>query len=197
MSPITQFKKWASHINATSWHYKLVSTFWEKKSRNTKACTYWWLLLPSSVLAFAITLLLLYLIFLPVGWFLGFKYKPSSEATEEGELFYPYKQDSRGKKKRFAPWQILTPLIISVVCAFIMIQYWLVVLSIAAIAIRVLLFLLMCVGFFLILAFILFLLTKGWKNPYLQSLSSQSTSKREECMEQGVSATRCLNQQAT
>ncbi len=98
-----------SHVKSSSWHFQFVEMVWKEGARNSKACSYYWVKFPTSMLIVLLVLCLVGVVY-PVGWFLGFQFKfsapKSGEYNEGGELFYPYKTTRKGKKVRFAPWEI-------------------------------------------------------------------------------------------
>ncbi len=121
-----------SYIKPSTWHYRLVKElFGEYHASKSKACTYYWLKLPSSllVLGFLAVVVSILAVFTAVfGWLLG--WDPMFRDPKEGEwdpyqaekaefkrthlgeyrvryLFYPYKRTRKGGYKKFAPWEIL------------------------------------------------------------------------------------------
>lgn len=120
--PLVWLKNYLSHIRETSWHYKLVHGIWGKYTSG-KACTYYWLKFPSSVLAYigiAVLVASMATFVFGGGWFFG--YVSTVFKTEDPFLknwldthkdsgghepgWYPYRYTSKGKKRHiFFPWQ--------------------------------------------------------------------------------------------
>lgn len=94
-----------SHIKPTSWHYRAVTEIWgAQRLLNSKACAYWWVKLPTSLLVYAMMSVLLGIIW-GVGWFAG--YHPNFHDGPRPN--YPYKERPDGTRVRFAPYQIAIP----------------------------------------------------------------------------------------
>ncbi len=174
-SPFSWAKNYLSHVRETSWHYKLVKSVWGQKAPEGKACSYYWLKLPSSLLALA-GLFLFVVIFgtlvIGGGWFFGFI--PTIFKTEDPYLksyladhyrepsWYPYGYTSKGKKRHIFPWQV------ALVGIFFALSYYLgfenqtagAVVGISTGSV---------VGGFLVLGVFIFLISKSWKTPALVS----------------------------
>lgn len=119
---ITGIKGRLAHVKETSWRYKLATLIWpEEKVNSSKACKFYWVIIPSSAIL-SILAGILFALVTSVGWFLGSTptlidntnpskgEKPSSQAG-----FYKYKYSPRrGKFRRFAPWQYVMMLLVVV-----------------------------------------------------------------------------------
>jgi hypothetical protein len=115
-----------SHVDADALHYQLTEWIWKSKAQNSKACSYYWLKLPSSLLiggciAIGGALVLVFMLFLwGAFFFCGFwlsvfnsekkhptpAYYNSSRARMDNRATYGYKRLYTNKSVRLAPWEI-------------------------------------------------------------------------------------------
>ncbi len=98
-----------SHISDTQLHYKIIKPWYTIDK--TKACSYWWFKLPTSLLGWAV-LGVLAAFFCLVGLFIGYvpAYFGSAQQKEHlahGDLFLEYKELPGGYRVRFAPWELI------------------------------------------------------------------------------------------
>lgn len=102
MNLLATLKYKLSHVSARSWHYRFVKSFWGPRAAG-KACTYYWIKLPSTFLVAGLALIILLFLTIVVGFF-GFVLDLKKE---DKELFYPYKTLPSGRKVPVAPWEIV------------------------------------------------------------------------------------------
>ncbi len=183
--PLVWLKNYLSHIRKTSWHYKLVHGIWGSKTSG-KACTYYWLKLPSSALAYMglIILVIVFGIFvLGGGWFFG--YVATTFKTEDPFLknwlethkdslghepgWYPYRYTSKGKKRHVLPWQVVLTL-----GSVVAIWYFGVQNQNAGIITGIVVGI--TVSGVLFLAAIVFLISKSWRMSVVRSVGSAINS---------------------
>ena len=99
---ISRTKGYFSNVRKSAWHYKLVDDIFDGRVGG-KACTYYWVKLPITLLAVG-ALAVLYAIVITVFWLSGRVPVNFDDPT----YLTPYKTTRSGKKVRFAPWEILT-----------------------------------------------------------------------------------------
>ncbi len=119
MRLIEHLKNSLSHVKETRLDYKLVEYIWGESASRGKACSYYWVKIPSSVL-FLILAIVLASAVTAIGWFFG--HIPTWFETEDPYLtnyikvrrekaaFYPYRYTSKGKRMHIVPWQVVTGL---------------------------------------------------------------------------------------
>ena len=103
--PLKWLKRRLSRVREDSWHYRLTAQLWdndEKKLSRSKACTYYWVKLPSTMIAASLFFGAIFILVMPLGWIAGFR-----PVIDEHDLFLPYKTTKSGKKRLVAPWQVL------------------------------------------------------------------------------------------
>lgn len=122
MKLLTWVKTSLSHIPNTSLRYKMVKMIWkEKRVDHTKACTFYWVMLSTSVLGLIFFGFILAFAFVligtagAIGFFFGFTITIISEKTPkygDTKTFYPYKYRPRtGMWSRFVPWHFVVPFV--------------------------------------------------------------------------------------
>ena len=134
MNQISWVKNRLATISTNSLRYRFATIlFSENKIANSKACTFYWVLLPTTTIAVVVFGALLAII-VSISWLFGytptfFKDKGlspnqpfSTNYTEPGNsksAAYRYKYHPRsGKASRFAPWQFLLPLLVAGILVF-------------------------------------------------------------------------------
>lgn len=132
--PINRLKMRLATIPEDSLRYKYVNGVWngwEDKGENktdriaqAKACTFYWVMIPTSTLGYiagAIGIALLVLVVFPIGWFFGYHPTPTSEQTlaklpeyiDQNKLFLPRGFSARtGKKRKHNPWFYMAPMVV-------------------------------------------------------------------------------------
>lgn len=111
-------KKRLATISKGGIRYRFVKgIFGEERINDSKACTFYWVLMPGSVLMYlvvGIVAIIYTTIASPIGFFFGYtprlfeKFEKSSSETpnNDGGLFYPYRYSPlRGKYKKLVLWQ--------------------------------------------------------------------------------------------
>lgn len=153
MIGITPLKERLSHINEASWHYQAVKSMWPRKvTHNPKSCKYWWWYVPSALLIMGFIYAFGGIIWLFSG-FAGFRMKFEDNPGPQGsDMFYPYKENKKGRKVLIAPWEVAVVLLVLFVL-YSMVQS-------PAIA----LWGLNAVGILAVLVAVLFILFRGWKS---------------------------------
>jgi amino acid transporter len=126
MHPLRSLKTRLSTIPASSWRYRLTSFIWKgRRVKNAKACTFYWVMIPTSVIGligvglFYLVLGTLAIILLAVftvgGWLCGYTIgliedKGQNYHGPSEPFFYPYRYHPRsGKTSKLAPWMIWAP----------------------------------------------------------------------------------------
>ena len=132
---LSWLKESLSHVRESTWHYQMVHGIWGDRTRG-KACYYYWLKMPSSVVAWPIVIVVAFVLvslFTVIAWFVG--YIPTLFETEDDNLnaitpkdamFYPYGYTSKGVRRRVMPWLVAFWLgVLAVIAAFgWLIYYW-------------------------------------------------------------------------
>jgi hypothetical protein len=124
---LSMVKYHLSHVSASSLHYRLVESFWKRRAASSKACSYYWFKLPTSLLAAGFLVLIGALVVL-VGILIGvlmvfcgfwptvgmnedkwpaptFFDKRAREVRER--MSYGYKRLYNGREIPVAPWQLV------------------------------------------------------------------------------------------
>lgn len=117
MGMIRKIKKRLATIKTTSWRFRVTETIWnDYRIKNSKACSFYWWYLPSSLIAFlgigilgALWAVIGYLFVYPIGWLIG--RTPASANIYEPE-WNDYKENRKGIPKKVVPWEILLPVVI-------------------------------------------------------------------------------------
>ncbi len=127
LEALQDVKERLRHVSAQSLRYRIVKEFWgESRTKHAKACTFYWVMIPSSTIMTIVLGMfasLMFVAFLPVwfiaGWYAGFtptfvKDKTGNACVDGRKLGYPYKYSPlRGRYKRFAPWQFSLPIVVA------------------------------------------------------------------------------------
>lgn len=127
MNKLGWLKNRLSTISADSLRYRFATILYGKNTvAKTKACTFYWVILPTSavgIVAFGAIMAIVTTIFWVFGYTptflddkgLGQYQSPTTNYYEPGNgngVAYRYKYHPRsGKTSRFAPWQLLLPLV--------------------------------------------------------------------------------------
>lgn len=85
---VSRFKTRLTTIPTDSRRYRLVNFWWEDDSKieNAKACTFYWIMIPASVvgsLILGILVVCFWVLVVPVAWFLGYNPTPEKEKRKE------------------------------------------------------------------------------------------------------------------
>lgn len=111
---ISWVKQRLATIPPQSRRFRVVNLLWdESRIKRAKACTFYWVMLPTSAVVAGILALLAGFV-TAIGWFVGyvpdFSDRVSEGADNPKRAFYDYKYHPRsGKFWRFAPWQVVIP----------------------------------------------------------------------------------------
>ena len=120
---LTRVKAHFSTVSANAWHYRVTTALWKpKRVDGRKACSYYWIKLPTSLLALPFMLVMVGFIaiiggiIVVVGWFVGYipTFIGDQERAKEfvgDDAFYPYKTWPSGKRRRVLPWEVAAPVV--------------------------------------------------------------------------------------
>jgi hypothetical protein len=155
-----------SHINANSWHWRLIHLIFEDRAYG-KSCSYYWIKFPLSLLAIVILFVLAVILwFIQLAtiffmWFFGitFKYSPlnSEEDFWDSNNYYGYKMRKNERRIHIAPWEPISVALLG------SILYSLVYKNI-----NFLLIILLVLAGFLLVALFIYVITSTWKNPVIK-----------------------------
>lgn len=116
MGFLSQVKYKLSHVSASAWHWKAVEFIWGDRAGG-KACTYYWIKIPTSLIALAFVVIVGGIWFLgrvamvSVMWVLGFRFRGRltdfDQSVDRSYNYNDYKIRGDGTKNRFAPWEFL------------------------------------------------------------------------------------------
>lgn len=116
LNPLSWLKHRLSHVRESSWHFQLVKEIWKAGAYDSKACSYYWFKIPSSLLLLCLGILIMGLIIIVAG-FLGFvptvfeTKSPLMRSRKDG-VFYPYKTLPSSKRLPIAPWEIAAMIVV-------------------------------------------------------------------------------------
>lgn len=152
-----------SHVSEASWHFRAAESVWDERARDSKACTYYWIWLPTSLIVLAVAVLIMG-VFFTISWFFGFV--PRSGGTN---IFMPYKTSQQGEKKRVAPWEVVTVVSLGLSGGILAQVYPLK-------AIEVFITFLMVSAALLGLGVVIYFVGRSWKSPLMVSLRLNVTN---------------------
>jgi hypothetical protein len=119
---LARIKAHFSTVSTNAWHYRVTTAVWKPQRINgSKACSYYWFKLPTSILAIPLALVatvfmvILAGVILVGGWFTGNipTFMGGAESVERPENgFYPYKTWPSGKRMRVLPWEVVAPIVL-------------------------------------------------------------------------------------
>lgn len=164
-----RIKERLSNIKDTDWHYQVVELPFHD-AENGKACSYYWLKLPFALLWWCFLCIVAVMLFVG-GLFFGYvvTFFPTKNiefaSIHDNKVFYPYKRFPNGKRMPVAPWEVVA--LIGVLSAV----YYLAVVDREAGIITAGILLT-----FPVLAGVLWVLTKAWKNPVVAGARSNLTA---------------------
>lgn len=184
LAVINRLKKRAARVNSESWHYNLVTHVWKRtlKKGKVKACKYWWVMLPTSLVSLglvAVTVAITFVVVYSATFFAGRRMNLDDTPYGPPEDFFPYKQRSDGAKVRFAPWEIVTPIAILALLYLRGQAIWNWVSGLfdenIHFILKVLMYTGIVVGILFVIGLAVFFFIKGWKHPMISGARSMAT----------------------
>ncbi len=156
-SLVSHLKEKARRVRKTSWHFKVVESLWGHRVWHTKACKYWWIMVPTSLFVLGLVYLIGGIMY-TVGFLLGYAPRPESKkySSSDDRMFMPHGELPSGRKW---PWYIQPWFMLAVFAVFWFAvsfpeTFWWTVGWIVKIVVVVVL-----------VGFVVYLLGKGWNLP--------------------------------